>query len=117
MIDLKNIPITLKIEGYWCKYIYEENKYKPINPKTNQPAKMNNKSTFGTFLDVSNSIGADITLNNVGYGLGIFSPIAAIDVNECVNDGKIDDDVVELIAECNSYAEYSPSGTGVRIIR
>lgn len=116
MIDLKNIPITLKIEGYWCKYVYEENKYKPINPKTNQPAKMNNKSTFGTFLDVSNSIGADITLNNVGYGLGIFSPIAAIDVNECVNDGKIDDDVVELIAECNSYAEYSPSGTGVRII-
>lgn len=116
MVDFKNIPITLKMDGYWCKYIYEDGKYRPINPRTNVPAKMNDRRTFGSFSEVSNSIGADITLDNVGYGLGIFNPICAIDVNECVNDGKIDDDVVELIAECNSYAEYSPSGNGIRII-
>ena len=116
MIDIRNIPATLKMDGYWCKYIFVDGKYKPINPKNNQPAKMNDSRTFGSFDEVSMAIGQDITLDNIGYGLGVFNPICAIDVNDCVHNGKIDDDVNDLIVECNSYAEYSPSKTGIRII-
>lgn len=116
MLDVKNIPASLKMEGYWCKYVIENDKKKPINPKTNDPAKVNDLRTFGTFDEVTRSIGADIISDSVGYGLGIFNPICAIDINDCVENGKINNDANELILECNSYAEFSPSGTGVRII-
>lgn len=116
MLDVKNIPASLKMEGYWCKYEIQENKKKPINPKTNAPAKVNDLRTFGTFDEVTTCIGADIVNDNVGYGLGIFNPICAIDINDCVVNGVISDDVNELILDCNSYAEYSPSGNGIRII-
>ena len=116
MLDVKNIPASLKMEGYWCKYEIENDKKKPINPKTNAPAKVNDLRTFGTFDEVTKSIGADIVSDNVGYGLGIFNPICAIDINDCVTNGKINDDANELILECNSYAEFSPSGNGIRII-
>ena len=116
MLDVKNIPASLKMEGYWCKYVEEEGKKKPINPKTNTPAKVNDSRTFGTFDEATRCIGADIVNDNVGYGLGIFNPICAIDINECVENGKINDDANELILDCNSYAEFSPSGNGVRII-
>ena len=110
MLDVKNIPASLKMEGYWCKYVEEEGKKKPINPKTNTPAKVNDSRTFGTFDEATRCIGADIVNDNVGYGLGIFNPICAIDINECVENGKINDDANELILDCNSYAEFSPSG-------
>lgn len=116
MLDVKNIPASLKMEAYWCKYLEEDGKKKPINPKANTPAKVNDLRTFGTFDEVTRCIGADILDDNVGYGLGIFNPICAIDINDCVVNGKINDDVNELILECNSYAEFSPSGNGIRII-
>jgi putative DNA primase/helicase len=116
MLDVKNIPASLKMEGLWCKYLEEDGKKKPINPKTNEPAKVNDSRTFGTFDEATRCIGADILDDNVGYGLGIFNPISAIDINDCVVNGKINDDVNELILDCNSYAEFSPSGNGIRII-
>ena len=116
MLDVKNIPASLKMEGYWCKYVIENDKKKPINPKTDTPAKVNDLRTFGTFDEVTRCIGADIVNDNVGYGLGIFNPICAIDINDCVENGNISDDANELILECNSYAEFSPSGKGIRII-
>ena len=79
-------------------------------------AKMNDLRTFGSFGEVSQLIGNDITNNNIGYGLGIFNPICAIDINDCVKDGVINQEVIDILAECNSYAEYSPSKSGVRII-
>ena len=116
MLDVKNIPASLKMDGLWCKYIEEDGKKKPINPKDNIPAKVNDSRTFGTFDEVTRCIGVDILDDNVGYGLGIFNPICAIDINDCVVNGKINEDVNELILECNSYAEFSPSGKGIRII-
>ena len=42
--------------------------------------------------------------------------IGAIDVDDCINhSGEVKADVLELIRHCGSYAERSPSGTGVRI--
>ena len=116
MIDFKNIPTILKMEGSWCKWELVDGKYKPINPKTNSPAKMNDSRTFGTFQNVIDAIGVDITLDNIGFGLGIFNPICAIDINDCVIDGKIIDNVNEFIIDCNTYAEYSTSGKGIRVI-
>lgn len=116
MLDVKNIPASLKMDGLWCKYLEEDGKKKPINPKDNTPAKVNDSRTFGTFDEVTRCIGVDILDDNVGYGLGIFNPICAIDINDCVVNGKINEDVNELILECNSYAEFSPSGKGIRII-
>ena len=116
-MDIKNIPAYLKMEGYWCKYELMDGKYKPINPNTNEPAKINNSNTFGSFGEVSRILGSEILVNNkIGYGLGLFSGLCAIDINDCVHNGSIDDAASELITDCNSYAEYSPSGTGVRVI-
>ena len=60
MLDVKNIPASLKMDGLWCKYLEEDGKKKPINPKDNTPAKVNDSRTFGTFDEVTRCIGVDI---------------------------------------------------------
>lgn len=49
-----------------------------------------------------------------GVGLAIFpdAGIVALDFDDCVEDGEIDPKVLELVE--GTYAEFSPSGRGVR---
>ena len=49
-----------------------------------------------------------------GIGLAMLpgADIVALDFDHCVKDGVVDDTVLELVQ--STYAEYSPSGTGVR---
>lgn len=50
--------------------------------------------------------------DGVGFALRDELGIVALDFDDCVNDGAIDPVVQELVAD--TYAEFSPSGTGVR---
>jgi AAA domain/Primase C terminal 2 (PriCT-2) len=53
-----------------------------------------------------------------GLGLAILanSPIKAIDLDNCAQDGKLIPEVEAIINEADSYTEFSPSGGGVRIL-
>jgi hypothetical protein len=51
-------------------------------------------------------------MDGVGFALLEGTGVCALDFDNCVHDGKIDPDVTAAIG--STYAEYSPSGKGVR---
>lgn len=51
-------------------------------------------------------------MTGIGIAMVKGCPVTALDFDHCVKDGEIDPQVEALI--CGTYAEISPSGTGVR---
>ena len=76
-------------------------------------AKSNDPSTWGTLgeaLDEAERNGY------TGVGIELDNGLVGIDLDDCVHDGQIDPWAQEIIDEVGSYAETSPSGTGVHIL-
>lgn len=70
-----------------------------------------NKATFTNYaIAVRHRAGYD------GIGIGVFGDICAIDIDSCVENGVLSDMAENIIARMDTYTEYSPSGTGVRIL-
>lgn len=116
-MNYNNLPNFMKESGLFCLWKYEQrgdSKPSKVPYQVNGiKAQPNNASTFTTF---------DTALNKVsrfdGLGIGIFNGISAIDIDHCVDEGgelsEMAQDIVTLFN--GSYIEYSPSGTGLRII-
>lgn len=123
ILSLKNIPQDLKFNGLWCgwKLIPDKGKV-PYNLANDYPAKSNDPSTFVSYPVLLNNAHKYLKYNEEGkqiggVGLGIFKGFSAIDIDHCVNeDGIISELAKNIINFCQSYTEYSPSGTGIRII-
>ena len=118
---LKNIPQELKLNGLWCGWRLTSKGKEPFNLSSGAHAKSNDETTFSTYASLLNNIHKFLNYDDNGkqvggIGLGIFRGYSAIDIDHCVNDGVISDLATDIINYCNSYTEYSPSGTGVRII-
>lgn len=109
-----NIPIPLRQHAYWCVWKYEECRGKiPYNPSTGHRAKSNDRNTFSdyyTALEIYKKGDYD------GLGIGIFDNVGAIDIDNCITDGKCSDMANDIIKRMGSYTEISPSGNGIRII-
>ena len=110
----EKLPQELKERGLFCLWRYEERE----DGLTKVPYKTNgfkgNPTNRATFTDYntasSHRSGYD------GIGIGVFDDICAIDIDHCVEDGVLSDMAEDIIARMDSYTEYSPSGTGVRIL-
>lgn len=70
-------------------------------------------------------VGEVPAMKTVGYsglgGVGISTrhrqDIECVDFDHCVKDGTITNtEIAEFVTTANTYAEYSPSGTGIRVI-
>ena len=122
----KSIPEELKLNAVWCcwKYVKNDNGDNikmPFNPLTGYRARSNDKSTFVTYPTILRYANSYIAFEGKkqigGIGLGIFNGYSAIDIDHCVDEnGNISDMAQEIIDFCQSYTEFSPSGTGIRII-
>ena len=119
MTKFENIPTYLKKYGLFCLWRYEVNhtgrKIKaPYNPNNSQcKAKTNNRSTFAK-LDITV---AEAKKNDFeGLGLGIFDSVAAIDIDDCIKDGKLSTMATTIVELMDTYTEVSPSGKGLRIL-
>lgn len=111
------IPNELKENLKWCGWKREIRDGKPTkvpyNPCTIEKARTNDLSTFGTFGDAEDAyIGGYVD----GIGIPISGGYSAIDIDHCINDGFLSDAATDICTTMRSYAEKSPSGTGVRII-
>ena len=119
-IALKNIPNELKLNALWCGWKLTEKGKEPFNLSTGYHAKSNDETTFSTYPILLNNIHKYLKYDGEkqigGIGLGIFRGYSAIDIDHCVNDGNISEMAKDIIDYCNSYTEYSPSKTGIRII-
>lgn len=87
----------------------------PVNARTGGRAMSNNKSTWATYEEAHAAYLADPTLAGLGFFLG--DGFVGVDVDDCNDhlDGlsELGREVLNTVA---GYAEYSPSGEGLKII-
>lgn len=76
-------------------------------------AKSNDPSTWGT---LGEAIDEAERNGYTGVGIELDNGLVGIDLDGCVHDGRIEPWAQEMIDEVGSYAEMSPSGTGVHIL-
>ena len=74
-------------------------------------AKSDDRSTFHPLADCE-----AVQANYDGIGIGLFNNLCGIDIDGCINDGKPNEFAAEILNSVRSYAEISPSGTGLHII-
>ena len=111
----EKLPQKLKDTGLFCAYRNEQRGGKktkvPYNMRTPRKAQPNNKESFCDFATALRHVS-----KYDGLGVGVFDGLCAIDLDHCVNPDQtltaLAADVAEIM---DSYTEYSPSGTGLRI--
>lgn len=120
----EQVPTELKELKQWCMFKLVQrngrNTKVPVNAETGELAKSNDESTWSDFQTAVNGVrefGAD------GIGFFFKPPYIGIDLDDVREDierfveGDTQDNrVAEFIGVMESYAEISPSGTGLHII-
>ena len=111
----EKLPQMLKDHGAFCLWQYEKDKDGRMTKVPYQTNGLRASSTdrgcFTSFDDAGSHMAGYF-----GIGLGVFDGFAAIDIDHCVTDGALSGMAQDIIGIMDSYAEYSPSGTGVRIL-
>lgn len=110
----EKLPQELKKRGAFCLWKYEQRD----GDTTKVPYRID--GSRGDSTDRTAFTNFDSAVSCVsgydGIGIGVFDDICAIDIDHCVADGKLSDMAQDIIAQMDTYTEYSPSGNGVRIL-
>ncbi len=118
------IPAELTALPQWVCWRYENRKGKPTKPPIQ--AKSNGKLLYAasdnpaTWSDFATAVEAKTRLNLEGIGLNVWEDdgLAGIDLDKILSPvtGALDPLAAEAVARFSgTYAEISPSGTGIRI--
>lgn len=116
-MDLSKIPNRLRGEPYFCLMKLEKkpgkDKKDKVPYRTNgtraDPTNPEHFTSLENVMKVFDKGGYD------GIGIGVFDDVIAIDIDHCVEDGKLNDFATEIVEALKTYAEFSISGTGVHI--
>ena len=110
------LPADVRSRGRFCLWRFEWVKgdaRKVPYTAAEKKAKVNQDADFCSYQDVLERYRkGDFN----GIGLKICNGIDAIDIDHCVVKGKISDFALSVIESLDSYTEFSPSGTGIRIL-
>ena len=110
----EKLPEQLKKDGRFCLWKYEERngRMTKVPYQTNgRKVSSADKNTFSDFrLAVNAMDGYD------GIGMGAFDDFCMVDIDHCVFGGKMTQMAEDIVERMDSYTEFSPSGTGVRIV-
>jgi putative DNA primase/helicase len=125
----ENIPTCLKELNQWVVWrlhLREDGKPAkvPMDPKMyTQPASVTNPETWGTFAEAVACFATDSNrvkpvLAGIGFVFTSADPFTGVDVDECrdAETGEVADWGAAIVQGLDSYAEVSPSGTGVKLI-
>jgi putative DNA primase/helicase len=111
-----NLPAKIKENAGFLLWRLEEVKGRttkvPYNIK-GYHADVTKRSSYSSFQKAMEAYGS----GEYG-GLNIFveRTFSAVDIDDCIQDGKLSDLAEDLIRRLDSYTEISPSGKGIRII-
>ena len=126
---MDNPPQTLSVNGagiapelkavpQWLGWVWGLRKGRwtkiPRNARGDGPASSTNPATWTTY-GVASRYAAQIRLPGLGLVLTHEAGIAFIDLDKCFQDGVLTEQAQEIVARCDSYTEWSPSGTGLHI--
>lgn len=115
VVNVENIPREMKKLPNWVLWRYEERdgrKTKIPYSVTGARAKSNDPETWASFGEV---VRLAERYDGIGFMLGM-SPYVGVDVDHCLDTAEKKMRAEQLVRDCNTYAEISPSGTGLHII-
>lgn len=115
-----NIPLELRTYEQWCCWRYEESDggkptKVPYSPRTNRLASVSDPSTWSTFEECVNAMQFGI-YDGIGFILSKNDPYTFIDLDDTKGNQQDYERQLKLYNETKSYAELSPSGSGLHII-
>lgn len=126
MLDVlaDNIPGELIERDQWIVWEPEVNPRGkldkiPYDPRTDRHASTTDPKTWATFDEAWAAYQMNVRWGGIGYVFSDDDPYAGVDLDDCrdPDTGKATTDSArEIVKSLNSYAEASPSGTGVKII-
>jgi hypothetical protein len=118
-VRLDNIPAELQARDAWVCWRYELRDGKwtkpPLIAGTDTHAKSTDSTTWRSFAVAQAAYEAG-GYDGIGLVLSDDDEYTAIDLDHCIVDGELDAFATAIVRGFASYAERSPSGTGVRII-
>lgn len=105
-----NIPERIAGLAQWINWrLTNEGRKLPIDALTGRAAKSNDPTTWTDFRT------AKATGGLLGFVFAAGGGLVGIDLDGCIVGGEIMPWAIEVLARIPSYAEYSPSGTGIKI--
>ncbi len=116
-----NTPDCLKQRSQWVcwKYVERDGKASkcPVNPRNGKLARSNAPGTWTSFEDAINAARHNDQLAGVGFMFAADDPYTGIDLDQCIDaaSGQLKPWAKRIVSDLASYAEISPSGTGVKI--
>ena len=121
-VEPENIPDALKAVPQWVCWEYlDDDKGRftkvPFEPSGDLPASSTDPLTWGEFAEaVRTYLLGDCGMDGIGFVLSGRDNFVGVDLDHCVNEQrKILPWALKIIFELESYAEFSPSGSGIRI--
>ena len=113
------IPPELKDVPHWVTWRLKRRGDRdtkiPYSP-AGKPASSTDPATWTTFDATWSALERDTTFSGVGFVFTAEDPYVGIDLDHAVQDGELQPWAADIVRRIDSYAEYSPSGTGVHII-
>ena len=117
----KRVPRELKELPQWvCWRLVEDpdrpgkKKKIPIDPRTGGPARSNDPATWAAYED---AVEGQDRFRADGIGIMFANGIFGIDLDHCLDEGgQLLPFAREILDTVQSYAELSPSGTGIHIL-
>ena len=105
-----NIPERIAGLRQWINWrLTSEGRKLPIDARTGCAAKSNDPTTWTT-LEAAQATGGSL-----GFVFAAGGGLVGIDLDGCIVGGEIMPWALEVLERIPSYAEYSPSGTGIKI--
>ena len=112
-MNANSIPASMREMDQWVLWNKDPAKGKIPYQINGRMAKSNDPSTWTSF---SNALKCAANYDGIGF---MFSGswITGIDIDHCIDEnGQISSHAQVIMDQCKSYAEKSPSGTGIHIL-
>lgn len=117
---LSNIPSEMRVFPQWVVWRYEDTSSPkptkvPYSARGNGLASVTDSNTWATFDEAVNALSSG-RFNGLGFVLTESDPYVFIDLDDTKGDQTALDRQMKIYNEFDSYAERSPSGSGLHII-
>ncbi|HEV2094257.1 MAG TPA: hypothetical protein VGR18_13930 [Rubrobacter sp.] len=112
------IPSELRRRGQWVVWRYTEDgsKKRPIDPATGREISWTKPDTWLSYEDAT-ALASEYACDGVGFVFTARDPFCGVDLDDCTDPetGEVHSAAEEIIVKLRSYAEISPSGTGIKV--
>lgn len=111
-IDFSCIPTALIERSQWVVWKAEHGTKVPYDAKTGTTAQSNDPTTWADYATV---VAVATSYAGIGYVFSADDPYTGIDLDDCLVNGQVLPWAEQVLLALHSYAEISPSGTGIKV--